>query len=493
MTRAQWDSAVQRLDGRLPQLRRHETVVEFIRLVALVGDAHTSLTPELEPKIGFHRFPIELYDFEDGLYILAADSAHAGLVGAKVNQIGQSSAEAAVQMAGRVISHESPNWVRARAPSLLAMPEVLAALGLGRDTLTAEFVLVQDGRQRTVRLTGAGPAAGDPHQAPALPMNLRHAMRGDDPLWLQRPDRPFWYTVLPDRTLYIGYRAVQFIHNGELNEQFFQRAFAAGDDARVERVALDIRTNGGGNNFLNRHLVREIVRRPALDQPDKLFVLIGRGVFSAAQNLVNELDYLTNATFVGEPTGNAPNQYGDARPLELPRSGFIVRVSSLYWQSHSAADDRRWFPPDVYAELSSVDYRTKQDPVLAAALRRATDPTLDERIRRAMLRSADSAVARRQIDGYRYNPENKFRNIEVDVNTAGYRLLRSDHTDAAIATFRVNVSMYPRSGNTYDSLGEALEKAGRKDEAIAAYRRALELDPRLFSSRDALTRLGATP
>jgi hypothetical protein len=97
------------------------------------------------------------------------------------------------------------------------------------------------------------------------------------------------------------------------------------------RVVLDIRSNGGGNNFLNRFVVKEIIRRPALDQPDRLLVLIGRGVFSAAQNLVNELDCYTNATFVGEPTGNAPNQYGDARRLELPRSKIRVFISSLYW------------------------------------------------------------------------------------------------------------------------------------------------------------------
>ena len=77
------------------------------------------------------------------------------------------------------------------------------------------------------------------------------------------------------------------------------------------------------------------------------------------------------------------------------------------------------------------------------------------------------------------------------MNEAGYRLLRSGRTNAAVAVFRVNTSLFPRSGNTYDSLGEALERADRRDEAIVAYRRALELNPNLFSSRDALRRLGA--
>jgi Flp pilus assembly protein TadD len=43
----------------------------------------------------------------------------------------------------------------------------------------------------------------------------------------------------------------------------------------------------------------------------------------------------------------------------------------------------------------------------------------------------------------------------------------------------------------WDSLGEALEQAGRRDEAIAAYRQALVRDQDYPSSIRALERLGA--
>lgn len=492
ITREQWDAAVKSLDARLPQLKRHETIVEFMRVVAMVGDSHTAFAPEFDERIGFHRFPVQLYDFYDGLYIVSADSANAGIVGAKVVTIGASSAAAAVQTVGRVISRESPNWIRARAASLLAIPEVLATLGMGRDTLTADFGLEINGKPRTVTLTGTGLAAGNPHMTPAQQVDMRRANPGEDPLWQRMPGLTWWFRITPDNVLYINHRAIAPFADGETNEQFFRRAFAAGDSARVERVVLDIRTNGGGNNFMNRFVVKEIIRRPAIDQPDKLLVLIGRGVFSAAQNLVNELDYYTNATFVGEPTGNAPNQFGDARPLELPRSGFVVRVSSLLWQSHQAADNRTWFTPDYYAEMSSEDYRTKHDPVLETALRRATSSSLAKRLRGAA-EMGDTADVRSNISSYRSNDENKYRNIEADVNSAGYELLRDGKVDAAVTVFRVNTMLFPKSGNTYDSLGESLEKAGKKDEAIAAYRKAVELDPRIFSSRDALKRLVPNP
>ena len=253
-----------------------------------------------------------------------------------------------------------------------------------------------------------------------------------------------------------------------------------------------MRNNGGGNNALNRFVVKEIVRRPALDQANRCLVLIGRGVFSAAQNLVNELDFYTGCTFVGEPTGNAPNQYGDARALELPRSHFRVMVSSLLWQSHNAADDRGWFQPDVYVEVTSADYKAKQDPVLATALRRADGPSLASRLE-ASATSGDTVMLLSRIDGYRYNSENKYRDLEADINAAGYQLLRDNNVPAAIGVFRMNAQLYPRSANVYDSLGEALERADKNDEAIANYRKALSLNPDLRSSQDALRRLGAMP
>jgi hypothetical protein len=501
MTREQWDAAVKSLDTRLPQLKRYEVIVEIMRLVAMVGDGHTAFAPEFDERIGFHRFPIQLYDFYDGLYIISADSAHANLVGAKVITIGPSGAQAAVQLAGKVISRESPNWIRARAASLLAIPEVLAGLGLGKDSLSAEFVVEPQPSQKDKRpapikvtLTGTGSAAGMGHMASAQQIDMRRATPGEDPLWQRLPGLTWWYRITQDSTLYINQRAVSPFSDGETIEQFFRRAFASGDSAKVKRVVLDIRTNGGGNNFMNRFVVKEMIRRPELDQPDKFMVLIGRGVFSAAQNMVNELDYYTNATFVGEPTGNAPNQYGDARPLELPRSKLTVRISSLLWQSHSAFDTRNWFTPDIYAEMSSEDYRTKHDPVYETAIRRATGTSLAKRLR-DLGDTGDTTGVRDRIGSYRNNDENKYRNIEADVNAAGYELLRSGETNAAVTVFTVNTQMFPKSGNTWDSLGEALEKAGKRDEAIAAYRKALELFDagRGTPVRDALRRLGATP
>ncbi len=72
---------------------------------------------------------------------------------------------------------------------------------------------------------------------------------------------------------------------------------------------------------------------------------------------------------------------------------------------------------------------------------------------------------------------------EVIVNQAGYLLLGQKRTDDAIAVFRGNVELYPFSANVYDSLAEALERAGRSDEALANYSKAVEIAKKLGDRR----------
>ena len=60
------------------------------------------------------------------------------------------------------------------------------------------------------------------------------------------------------------------------------------------------------------------------------------------------------------------------------------------------------------------------------------------------------------------------------INQLGYQFLGREDFDGAIEVFSYNVELYPSSANVYDSLGEALENAGRLQEALASYSKAVE-------------------
>ncbi|MFS2001988.1 dienelactone hydrolase family protein [Duganella sp. CT11-25] len=73
-----------------------------------------------------------------------------------------------------------------------------------------------------------------------------------------------------------------------------------------------------------------------------------------------------------------------------------------------------------------------------------------------------------------------------DINSWGYELLRSGMVSEAIGIFSFGTRILPTDANLFDSLGEALAKGGRREEAIQSYRRALALHP---GSANAVARL----
>jgi len=80
------------------------------------------------------------------------------------------------------------------------------------------------------------------------------------------------------------------------------------------------------------------------------------------------------------------------------------------------------------------------------------------------------------------------------VNELGYQLLHLKEFDASIAAFRYNVERDPQSANVWDSLGDGLDGAGKKEEALASYRKAVSLaeasnDPRLENFKKQISRM----
>jgi len=75
------------------------------------------------------------------------------------------------------------------------------------------------------------------------------------------------------------------------------------------------------------------------------------------------------------------------------------------------------------------------------------------------------------------------------INMLGYAAIESGKTGRGLALLRFNAEAFPGSANAHDSLGEAWRSQGDDARALAAYRRALELDPDLESARRAVEEL----
>ena len=502
MTREQFDAAVKKLDERLPSLQRYQVIVEIMRLVAMVGDGHTGL----DGNPGFRSYPIMLYDFADGLFVVAADREHAEAVGGRVVKIGQASVEQAMKAVSEIISRDNEMGIKATAPLLLTRPEVLHALGLISDMEQTPYIVERNGRQITVNLKpmpGSALALGFWFSdKPSGWVDMRDNAKTGTPLWLKDPRNNYWFEYLADaRAIYVQVNAIQN-KNDENIPAFTKRLFDFVNTHEVDRLILDLRWNGGGSNDLNRPWVVGIIKASKIDQPGKLFTVIGRRTFSAAQNLVNDLENFTNTIFVGEPTAANVNMYGDARGLALPNIGIGVRLSSVWWQQMPERDRRRWTAPRLAVEITSEDYRNNSDPVLKAILNYTPKNGLAEQISQAAATrdipltteiikriDADPEAAAKAIRDFAADPVNKYVSIERSVDALGNFVVEGNFINSAIKLFKLNVAAFPKSVRAHSSLGAIYARKGDRELAIKSYEKVLELEPSNQAAAEALKRL----
>ncbi len=378
-----FEAAARDLKTRLPGLSYHEAVAGIARLVALAADGHTRLGQvrladhtrvelDLLPGEGFEtEYPVMFEIFADGLYALRATEQHAGLFGKRIVAVnGQPTAEA-IDRLRPFISSDNEIWVFYLAPHYLRSPAYLHVAGLISGT-DADLVLTvhEDGGRRS-EISVAPIAAGSAVEW--IDVERRLGPNGAPPLYRRITDNYDFVHLREARAVYMRYREVQN-KPGESIAQFADRLFAFVDSADVDRLIIDVRRNGGGNNYLNQPLVHGLVRNEKVNQPGKLFVITDRGTFSAAISFVGDVERNTHVLFVGEPTGSPINQYGDSRRVTLPASGLMVRISELYWQLADPRDPRPWVIPDIPAPLTFADYLAGRDPALGAILAYEYEP-----------------------------------------------------------------------------------------------------------------------
>lgn len=87
--------------------------------------------------------------------------------------------------------------------------------------------------------------------------------------------------------------------------------------------------------------------------------------------------------------------------------------------------------------------------------------------------------------------QESFNFNEGELNNLGYMLLRNNQVYEAIMVFQLNIDEYPKSFNTYDSMGEAYMVKGDNQKAIEYYKKSVELNPQNQNGFDKLKELGA--
>jgi tetratricopeptide (TPR) repeat protein len=310
ISKEEFDVEVKKLYDAIPGLTDMQITIEMMKLLRRVGDGHTGLLGSRRREDWQQTLPMQFYQFEEGLFIIAADPRYKELLGAQVLRFGERTVDQVTSALEPLIYRDNDIWVKQRAPYL--MRHLLLMRGLGLIPSPEKVTLSLSDTTGKARQVEVVTDLSQPNIWNALPnpsgwINMPQTLGSPPPLYLKNMAAPYWFEHLPERkTVYFQFNAVRNDQQESL-AQFCARLFKFIGEHEVEKLVIDMRWNNGGNTGLLPPLIHGLIRSEKINQRGKLFVIIGRRTFSAAQNAATYIERHTNATFVGEPTGSSPN------------------------------------------------------------------------------------------------------------------------------------------------------------------------------------------
>lgn len=247
-------------------------------------------------------------------------------------------------------------------------------------------------------------------------------------------------------------------------------------------------TSGGADKFLSffeTELIPEIERRYRT-QPYRVFAGHSFGGLFAMHSLFAK-PKLFNAWIAVSPSLNWDNRYVSRRAEEFVKANPELNATLVFTlgdeepvkqefealKKFFAKKSPKGFEVSSYY-FDDEDHGSVVMPSHYAGLRKVFEgwrfPVTQAEDPKTLLNRATEHFAKlSKRAGYEVLvPENL-------VNQIGYRLLQAGNVTESIEVFRRNVALYPKSANVYDSLGEALERAGQLAQAKESYERAAQI------------------
>ncbi len=488
ITPQEFEEHVEKLKKEVPNLSDIEITIKLAELVAKFEYGHTAvpLIPQrnsqhgYDGNVSFHAFPINFYWFSDGVFIQGIHKDYGEIVGAKVKRIGNLDVMDALDRVRPVVSIENESFFKAYGLLYLNLAEVLQAKGIIDQGKSLPLVVEKDGKEVRKRIEL------NQDDFPSYSYGLiedkenwvsARVNKKDLPLYIHRPEKFYLSKAIPDSKAYYIRESAVRNQNGKSIADFYEEAMSEFNQGDYEKLIIDLRLNGGGNNYNNKDVVKHLIRSDKLKEKGSLVVIIGRRTFSAAQNLVNEIDNYTPAIFIGEPTAENVNFMGDTRTITLPNSKVNVRLSFAWWQDKPQWENNEWTTPDLYVEMSSQDYIFDKDPVLQTAL---DDNSLAFAISQKerlveIFESGEKQKAEKELKSLINNPSYKYMQFESTINRIGYDYLNKKELDKAELAFWSNTIYYPNSANAWDSYAELQLEKGKLEESLKLYKKAIDL------------------
>lgn len=344
-------------------------IIQLHKLFSFVHDGHTAvLSLEMQAEPFTLRTPVLVRPFADGLYVVEAKDEALPLLGGRVVSVNGVPVEQVLRAYVDGAQGDNSAFAMRWSSFLFAFPGWLHGLGFADGAYHSPITMeVVTGSGDTVS-AALRPRAG----ANIGRFLVKRKLSVVEEMSSSSSSPNFVRTLPNQKAVYVSLDAMDDTETKSFTE-FTAEVRAALADTDIEKVILDLRRNGGGNNMLPEPLRRSLVKS-RFNRPGGIFVLISPNTFSAAMNFATRVERETDALFVGEPTGGRPNHFGDAKLLSGSATGVEYLISTLRWQDSMPFDDRVWLLPDIPASPSFEDYLLGRDTALDAAFSYRIDP-----------------------------------------------------------------------------------------------------------------------
>ncbi|MBF9224071.1 S41 family peptidase [Hymenobacter ruricola] len=367
-----------------------QLLVGLAAAVASSGNAHTRLYL-LRNRSVLRRYPVRLWWFADGLYVVKTTPEHAALLGAKVGRLAGQPPDALRRRVAPLYAG-SAGWKDYMSTYTLTSPEILQGLGLaGADGNTPLEVRTRAGKRLTTQLLPLPlTPSRQPLEAwwdlmpghPGRGATWQSALPNDStqlPLYLCRPQRYYWQHYLPaEKLLYVQYNRAGNQPGTETFEAFGAQVLAELRARPVAKAVVDLRLNTGGNLQVAQAFFGQLAA-VAKERGAGLYVVTGPATFSAGLFHAAQLRQ-AGAVVVGAPVGDSLDFWAEGGNLTLPNSGLDLHYADRF-HGYSPAPHPELAPylyldlavpdltPRLRAELTGREYFAGRDPALVAIIR----------------------------------------------------------------------------------------------------------------------------
>lgn len=356
-----FEDALLALFDRLGTLDDQLIAMEFSRLVAIGGDAHTTVGFG-EIGTSMRRLPIRIMVMEDGVFVTFATREHQGLIGSRVISINGVAIEEVLERVSVLFAYENDSKKRGTSAWYGTLLPALRAVGVieDHDAQTLRVTLEQGGEAETHEL------ACEPETRGQQWISFVQLLEQPWPI-AYRKQRGYYQTdyIAEHETFYIAYNQCREAEDLPM-ERLVEFVMSKCDELDARRIIIDLRFNGGGDETVIWPLWQALEKSERFKDPGDIIGLISRQTFSSAMSNSHQLRDSCGAVLIGEPTGGKPNHFGQLSSFQLPNSGLTISHSTRWFQKVEGDPDA--VHPDVLIPWRSGPLFAGEDPVLDAAL-----------------------------------------------------------------------------------------------------------------------------